>query len=96
MFDFSKYKFLSIGISIVLIISSFVYTFAYHKGYAHSLDFNGGLRAVIDAPQGMKREDVEKFFKTNNIEALIILLDSETTHYQIDIGLEEVDKIKKY
>ncbi len=96
MFNFSKYKYLSIGISTLLIIGSFVYTFTYHKGYAHSLDFNGGLRSVIDAPKDMKREEIEKFFKTNNIEALIILLDSERTHYQIDIGLEEVEKIKKF
>lgn len=96
MFNFSKYKYYSLSISVLLIIASYIFTFVYHKGYAHSLDFNGGLRAVVDVDKNTGREDIERFFKSNNIEALIILLDSETKHYQIDIGLEEIEKIKKF
>ena len=40
--NFSKYKYVSITISILLIVSGFIYTFAVNKGFAHSLDFNGG------------------------------------------------------
>lgn len=40
-FNFSKYKYLAIGLSIACIIAGFIYTFAVHKGFAHSLDFNG-------------------------------------------------------
>lgn len=96
MFDFSKYKFYSISISIILIISGFVYTFAVHKGYAHSLDFNGGLRTVIHFDSKIGRPEVEKFFKEKEIEAVVILIDKEKNHYQIDIGLGAIPRIHEF
>ena len=95
-FNFSKYKYLSIGLSTVCIIAGFIYTFAVHKGFAHSLDFNGGLRAVVVLDKALGRNDVEKFFKDKEIEAIVIQLDKEKNHYQIDIGLGAVPKIEEY
>ncbi|MBP7282644.1 MAG: protein translocase subunit SecF [Leptospiraceae bacterium] len=94
--NFSKYKYVSITLSFILIITGFIYTFAVHKGFAHSLDFNGGLRAVVVLDKNLGRADIEKFFKENTIEALIIQLDKEKNHYQIDIGLDAVKKIEEY
>ncbi len=95
-FNFSKYKYLSIGLSTVCIIAGFIYTFAVHKGFAHSLDFNGGLRAVVVLDKSLGRGDIEKFFKEKEIEAIVIQLDKEKNHYQIDIGLGAVPKIEEY
>jgi preprotein translocase subunit SecF len=94
--NFSKYKYLAIGFSVLSIISGFVYTFTVHKGFAHSLDFNGGLRAVVVLDKSLGRSDVEKFFKDKQIEAIVIQLDKEKNHYQIDIGLGAVSKIEEY
>ncbi|MBK7055929.1 MAG: protein translocase subunit SecF [Leptospiraceae bacterium] len=95
-FNFSKYKYLAIGLSIACIIAGFIYTFAVHKGFAHSLDFNGGLRAVVVLDKALGRNDIEKFFKEKEIEAIVIQLDKEKNHYQIDIGLGAVPKIEEY
>ena len=94
--NFSKYKYVSITISILLIVSGFIYTFAVNKGFAHSLDFNGGLRAVIVLDKNLGRADIEKFFKEKTIEALVIQLDREKNHYQIDVGLGAIPKIEEY
>lgn len=48
MFDFIKYKYVSIGFSLVLIVFGLGYTYFVHGGFANSLDFNGGLRTVIE------------------------------------------------
>jgi preprotein translocase subunit SecF len=95
-FNFSKYKYVSIGLSTLCIIAGFIYTFAVHKGFAHSLDFNGGLRAVVVLDKSLGRGDIEKFFKEKEIEAIVIQLDKEKNHYQIDIGLGAVPKIEEY
>jgi preprotein translocase subunit SecF len=95
-FNFSKYKYLSIGLSTVCIIAGFIYTFTVHKGFAHSLDFNGGLRAVVVLDKSLGRADIEKFFKEKEIEAIVIQLDKEKNHFQIDIGLGAVPKIEEY
>lgn len=94
--NFSKYKYISITLSFILIVTGFIYTFAVHKGFAHSLDFNGGLRAVVVLDKSLGRADIEKFFKEKTIEAIVIQLDKEKNHYQIDIGLGAVPKIEEY
>ncbi|MDV6234737.1 protein translocase subunit SecF [Leptospira ellisii] len=96
-FDFIKYKYVSIGISLALIVFGFTYTYAVHGGFANSLDFNGGLRTVIEFDQNTDRKKLETYFADNNIEAVLLLLDKEKNHYQIDIGLGSVDSIlQKY
>ncbi|XDD51423.1 protein translocase subunit SecF [Leptospira sp. WS92.C1] len=97
MFDFIKYKYVSIGVSLALILFGFGYTFAIHGGFANSLDFNGGLRTVIEFDQSVDRKKLETYFGENNIEAVLLLLDKEKNHYQIDIGLGSIDSIfEKY
>lgn len=96
MFKFSKYKYVSISVSLICIIIGFIITFFVHKGYAPSLDFNGGMRAVIQFDKKTSRADIEKFFSEKGIESVIILLDKEKNHFQIDIGLDAIPKITKY
>ncbi|AKP27821.1 protein translocase subunit SecF [Leptospira interrogans] len=93
MFDFIKYKYVSICISLTLIVFGFSYTYAVHGGFANSLDFNGGLRTVVEFDQNMDRKKLENYFAENKIEAVLLLLDKEKHHYQIDIGLGSVDSI---
>lgn len=93
MFDFIKYKYVSICISLALIVFGFSYTYAVHRGFANSLDFNGGLRTVVEFDQNMDRKKLENYFAENKIEAVLLLLDKEKHHYQIDIGLGSVDSI---
>ncbi len=93
MFDFSRYKYISLTISGILILSLYLITFLINKGFAHSLDFNGGLRAVVDVNEEIKKDDIEKFFASEGISAVVILLDKEKSHYQIDIGLDAIPKI---
>ncbi|MDI7172434.1 protein translocase subunit SecF [Leptospira santarosai] len=97
MFDFIKYKYVSIGFSLVLIVFGFGYTYFAHGGFANSLDFNGGLRTVIEFDQNTDRKKLENYFAQNKIEAVLLLLDKEKHHYQIDIGLGSLDFIlQKY
>ncbi|PJZ62239.1 protein translocase subunit SecF [Leptospira adleri] len=97
MFDFIKYKYVSIGASIALIFFGFGYTFAVHGGFANSLDFNGGLRTVIEFDKSVDRKKLETYFADNKIEAVLLLLEKEKNHFQIDIGLGSVDAIlQKY
>jgi preprotein translocase subunit SecF len=99
MFDFSKYKTLSIISSVIAILLLFTVTFM-RGGFAHSLDFNGGLRVTAAFPISVEKSAIESFFKTNSIEAVIIrLTDSKevkkTVNFQIDIALGSVKKIKE-
>ncbi|MBM9576017.1 protein translocase subunit SecF [Leptospira sp. 201903070] len=97
MFDFIKYKYVSIGLSLALILFGFGYTFVVHGGFANSLDFNGGLRTVIEFDKNVDRKKLETYFADNKIEAVLLLLDKEKNHFQIDIGLGSVDAIlQKY
>lgn len=98
MFDFSKYKKLSLSISGGIIAIFLIITYAVHGGFAHSLDFDGGLRTTIKVDSKLDRKKLESFFKEKNIEAIIIFLSEENnkTNYQIDVGLGEVAKIKKH
>ncbi|MCG6192892.1 protein translocase subunit SecF [Leptospira sp. FAT2] len=97
MFDFIKYKYVSISVSLALIVFGFTYTFAVHGGFANSLDFNGGLRTVIEFDKNTDRKKLETYFSENKIEAVLLLLDKDKNHYQIDIGLGSVDAIlQKY
>ncbi|MCE9500449.1 MAG: protein translocase subunit SecF [Leptospira sp.] len=96
MIDFSRLKYLSISFSVIMILFGFGYTSFVHKGFAHSLDFNGGLRAVVNMDKKVSRQDIEKYFKEKEIETVIILLDKERNNFQIDIGLGAVPKIADY
>ncbi|MBM9500183.1 protein translocase subunit SecF [Leptospira sp. 201903071] len=97
MFDFIKYKYVSLAASISLILFGFGYTFVVHGGFANSLDFNGGLRTVIEFDKSVDRKKIENYFSENKIEAVLLLLDKEKNHFQIDIGLGSVDAIlQKY
>ncbi|TGN11981.1 protein translocase subunit SecF [Leptospira ilyithenensis] len=92
-FDFIKYKAISITLSTILIIAGFAVTFGKYDGFAHSLDFDGGLRSVIELPIGKGRSDLESFFKKTEIEAVIILLEKDKNIYQMDIGLGSTPQI---
>lgn len=93
MLNFSKYKHITFSISIILILTFFIITFFVHKGFAHSLDFDGGLRSVVQMPKNSSKEDIVKFFEKEDIKAIVILLDRDKSHYQIDVGLESVPRI---
>ena len=93
MFNFSKYKFISLFLSLFLIILGFIVTYAIHGGFAHSLDFNGGLRAVIQLGKDKNKETILKFLEKEEIKGIVILIDKEKNHYQIDVGLDSVPRI---
>jgi len=95
MIQFSKYKYISISISIVLIVCGFFITFFVNNGFAHSLDFNGGLRTIIKMDAEMSRKKLEDYFKSKKIDVVIIQLNEKNNTYQIDIGLEGVASINK-
>lgn len=92
--NFTKYKYFTISISVFLILFGFGVTFFKHNGFAHSLDFNGGLRTVVELPLDKSRNDLESFFKKSNIEAVVILLEKEKNIYQMDIGLGSIPQIR--
>ncbi|PJZ70360.1 protein translocase subunit SecF [Leptospira perolatii] len=95
MFDFIKYKYVSISVSILLIILGFSVTYGKYGGFATSLDFDGGLRTVIDFEDSVDRSKLEEYFSSKGLEAVLVLMDKEKNHYQIDIGLGSVEKIKQ-
>lgn len=95
-FNFAKYKYVSISLSVLFILVGYGITFGKYKGFAHSLDFNGGLRAVVHFEKTTTRADLEKFFSEKEIEAVIILLDKEKNNFQIDAGLGSTLKIKEF
>ncbi|GBF49518.1 preprotein translocase subunit SecF [Leptospira ryugenii] len=92
--NYTKYKYFTITLSFLLILLGFVFTFVRHGGFAHSLDFDGGLRTVVELPTGKSRSDLESYFKSSNIEAVIILLEKEKNMYQLDIGLGSIPIIE--
>ena len=95
MFDFIKYKYVSITFSAILIAVGFGVTFGKYGGFATSLDFDGGLRAVVEFPENVERKNLEEYFSTKNLEAVLVLMDKDKNDYQIDIGLGSVDQIKQ-
>lgn len=100
MFDFSKYKYISLMSSLAGMLIFFAITFIFHRGFAHSLDFNGGLRVTASFDTTVTRDKIEKFFKELNMEAIIIRLEDNSaskskTNYQLDIDLNAVNKIKE-
>ncbi|MEI7011963.1 protein translocase subunit SecF [Leptospira licerasiae] len=95
MFDFIKYKYISITFSAILIIVGFGVTFGKYGGFATSLDFDGGLRAVVEFPENVERKNLEEYFSSKNLEAVLVLMDKDKNDYQIDIGLGSVDQIKQ-
>lgn len=95
MFDFIKYKYISITFSAILIAVGFGVTFGKYGGFATSLDFDGGLRAVVEFPETVERKNLEEYFSTKNLEAVLVLMDKDKNDYQIDIGLGSVDQIKQ-
>ncbi|PJZ23944.1 protein translocase subunit SecF [Leptospira hartskeerlii] len=95
MFDFIKYKYVSITFSTILIIVGFGVTFGKYGGFATSLDFDGGLRAVVEFPENVERKNLEEYFSSKNLEAVLVLMDKDKNDYQIDIGLGSVDQIRQ-
>lgn len=95
MFDFIKYKYISITFSSILILVGFGVTFGKYGGFATSLDFDGGLRAVVEFPENVERKNLEEYFSSKNLEAVLVLMDKDKNDYQIDIGLGSVDQIKQ-
>ncbi|TGK43567.1 protein translocase subunit SecF [Leptospira andrefontaineae] len=95
MFDFIKYKYVSISFSLILIAIGFGVTFGKYGGFATSLDFDGGLRAVVEFPKNVERKNLEEYFSSKNLEAVLVLMDKDKNDYQIDIGLGSVDQIKE-
>ncbi|TGL32335.1 protein translocase subunit SecF [Leptospira koniambonensis] len=95
MFDFIKYKYVSITFSTILILVGFGVTFGKYGGFATSLDFDGGLRAVVEFPENVERKNLEEYFSSKNLEAVLVLMDKDKNDYQIDIGLGSVDQIKQ-
>ncbi|TGK53953.1 protein translocase subunit SecF [Leptospira kanakyensis] len=92
--NFTKYKYFTLSFSLFLIIAGFVVTFVKYGGFAHSLDFNGGLRTVVELPADKTRNDLEGYFQSKNIEAVVILLEKDKNIYQLDIGLGSLDTIE--
>lgn len=95
MFDFIKYKYLSITLSTLLIVVGFGVTFGKYKGFATSLDFDGGLRTVVEFDKSVDRKSLEDYFSSKGIEAVLVQMDKEKNHFQIDIGLGSADRIKE-
>ncbi|TGK86968.1 protein translocase subunit SecF [Leptospira noumeaensis] len=92
--NFTKYKYFTLSFSLFLIVAGFVVTFVKYGGFAHSLDFNGGLRTVVELPADKTRSDLEGYFQSKNIEAVVILLEKDKNIYQLDIGLGSLDTIE--
>ncbi len=93
--NFTKYKYFTLSFSFLTILFGFVLTFTQHGGFAHSLDFDGGLRSVVELPIGKTRADLETFFKKTEIDPVIILLEKDKNIYQIDIGLDSIPKVEE-
>jgi preprotein translocase subunit SecF len=91
----SKYKYFTLSLSILLTLAGFAYTKFVHNGFAHSLDFDGGLRAVVRFDKNINRTALEQYLNSKSIQGVIILIDREKNIFQIDIGLDAVDTIKK-
>lgn len=91
MFDFVKYKYATILFSLVCIMVGFGITFGVHGGFAHSLDFNGGIRTTIHFKEDVSRERLNSYFQSRNIEAVLIQLDKDKNIWQIDTGLGVLD-----
>jgi preprotein translocase subunit SecF len=94
-FNYTKYKGITLTLSFLTILLGFVITFTKFGGFAHSLDFDGGLRSVVELPLGKSRTDLEAFFKKSDIEAVIILLEKDKNIYQMDIGLGSIGRIEE-
>ncbi|PJZ85733.1 protein translocase subunit SecF [Leptospira harrisiae] len=92
--NFTKYKYFTLSFSFLAIVFGFVVTFAKYGGFAHSLDFNGGLRTVVELPADKTRSDLDGYFQSKNIEAVVILLEKDKNIYQLDIGLGSLDTIE--
>ncbi|MCW7470412.1 protein translocase subunit SecF [Leptospira kanakyensis] len=92
--NFTKYKYFTLSFSLFLIVAGFVVTFVKYGGFAHSLDFNGGLRTVVELPADKSRTDLDGYFQSKNIEAVVILLEKDKNIYQLDIGLGSLDTIE--
>ncbi|TGL90813.1 protein translocase subunit SecF [Leptospira congkakensis] len=92
--NFTKYKYFTLSFSLFLIVAGFVVTFVKYGGFAHSLDFNGGLRTVVELPADKSRNDLDNYFQSKNIEAVVILLEKDKNIYQLDIGLGSLDTIE--
>lgn len=95
MIDFIKYRYFAIGLSFVLILSGFGITFGYYGGFAHSLDFNGGIRLTIQFNKNITRDELNNYFKDKQIEVVIIELEREKNIWQIDTSLSTLDEFKK-
>lgn len=94
MFDFVKFKYTTISLSLVCIIIGFGITFGVHGGFAKSLDFNGGIRTTIQFDDSTNRESLNEYFSKREIEAVLIELDKEKNIWQIDTGLSVLDEFK--
>ncbi|MCG6145266.1 protein translocase subunit SecF [Leptospira bandrabouensis] len=92
--NFTKYKYFTLSFSFLAIVLGFAITFGKYGGFAHSLDFNGGLRTVVELPADKTRSDLEGYFQSKNIEAVVILLEKEKNIYQLDIGLGSLETIE--
>ncbi|EKJ85449.1 preprotein translocase subunit SecF [Leptospira meyeri] len=92
--NFTKYKYFTLSFSFLAIVFGFAVTFGKYGGFAHSLDFNGGLRTVVELPADKTRSDLDGYFQSKNIEAVVILLEKEKNIYQLDIGLGSLDTIE--
>ncbi len=92
--NYTKYKTITLTLSLILIVVGFVSTYFVYGGFAHSLDFNGGLRLVVELPTGKGRNDIESYFKKNQIEAVTLLLEKDKNIFQIDIGIGSIPKIE--
>ena len=93
MINFSKYKYVSLILSFVLIIAGFIYTYQVYDGFAHSLDFNGGIRVVIQN-ENLNKEKLDSYFQKKDMDALIILLSKEKSIFQIDTGIDTINRIE--
>lgn len=93
MIHYSKLKYISLTVSFLAIIVLLCYTYLVRGGFAHSLDFNGGLRVVAKFDPNTNKTSIQKYFQSLGIEVVVISIDKEKNILQVDVGLEAVSKI---
>ena len=97
-FDFLKHKYKFISLSIGFILIGCFITFVIHKGFARSLDFNGGIRIVLQIEEKYKdshRKQLESVFGPDTSGIQISLINKDKNFYQLDFSLESAANVVK-
>ena len=104
MIRFARYRYVSVGLSLLVIIGSLYYTYNIKNGFAHSMDFDGGIQLELEFPKSYDTEKVRKFFKKMKPSLDVQVTrytDPEKNIYKIEMGrdiiviLEGEDEVTK-